>query len=71
MKYSQSSNGNLLPNEMNIQLNVFSTTILHWICRHVYGRDVVTVNDGGIESFSFFGSFKGLPRELLLFFFLI
>src|SRR4051812_10908006 len=47
MKNTNSSNGNLLPNKVNIKLDVLRPTMLNRIGREIYGADVVTVNNSG------------------------
>jgi hypothetical protein len=48
MKYSNVTEGDLLSNKMEIDLNMLRPLMLHWIAREIYGTDVVTIYQGGM-----------------------
>jgi hypothetical protein len=33
--------------KVKINLNVFGTLVLYWICREIHCTDIVTINDSG------------------------
>jgi hypothetical protein len=43
MKYSNMTEGDLLSNKMEIDLNMLRPPMLHWIAGEIYGTDVVTI----------------------------
>jgi hypothetical protein len=43
MKYSNMTEGDLLSNKMEIDLNVLRPLMLHWIAGEIYGINVVTI----------------------------
>jgi hypothetical protein len=47
MKYSNMTEGDLLSNKMEIDLNMLRPLMLHWIAGEIYGTDVVTIYQGG------------------------
>ncbi|GJW29380.1 hypothetical protein Tco_0046255 [Tanacetum coccineum] len=36
-------------NKMNVNFYIFGALMLHWICRHVYSADIITVDQGRCE----------------------
>jgi hypothetical protein len=49
MKNPNVTEGNLLSNKMEVNLNMLRPLMLHWIAGEVYSTDVVTVDQGGTE----------------------
>jgi hypothetical protein len=47
MKYSNMTEGDLLSNKMEIDLNMLRPLMLHWIAGEIYDTDVVTIYQGG------------------------
>jgi hypothetical protein len=47
MKNSNVTEGDLLSNKMEINLNMFRTLMLHWIAEEIYNIDIVIVYQGG------------------------
>ena len=48
MKNSKITNGNPLPDEVEINLNMFGALMLDWIGGHVDGTDVITIHQCGL-----------------------
>jgi hypothetical protein len=47
MKDSNMTEGNLLSNKVEIDLNMLRPLMLHWIAGEIYSTDVVTIDQGG------------------------
>lgn len=47
MKDTNLPKRNLLPNKVDVNLDVFGPFVLYWIGRHVDGADVVTIDNSG------------------------
>ena len=47
MKNSHGASGNLVPNEVKINLDMLSALMLHRICREILSTYVVTVDNSG------------------------
>lgn len=45
---SQFPKGNLLTDKMDVEFNVLSSPVMHWVLREIYSGDVVTVDNGGL-----------------------
>ena len=45
MRDTELTNGDLLPDEMNIKLYVLGSPVVHWIPGHIHGGDVVAEGD--------------------------
>jgi len=41
MRDTKLSNGDLLPDEMDVKLNVLGSPVMHWVLGHIDRRDVV------------------------------
>ena len=48
MKNTYGPGSNLIANEVDVDLNVFGALVLHRVGGHVYGADVVTIDNGGL-----------------------
>jgi hypothetical protein len=47
MKDSNVTEGDLLSNKVEIDLNMLRPLMLHWIAGEIYSTDVVTIDQGG------------------------
>lgn len=47
MKNTNSSNGHLFANKVNVKLNVLCPPVLNRVGREIYSADVVTIDDSG------------------------
>jgi hypothetical protein len=47
VKHTYLAKGDLLSDEVNIQLNMLRATMMNWIGRHVNRTDVVAIDDSG------------------------
>ena len=45
MQHTDLTHGNTIANEVEIDLDVFGTPMLYWVCGHVDGADVVAEDD--------------------------
>jgi len=47
MEHPNLSQSNLLPDEVNIYLNMLHATMMNWILGHVGSADIITVDEVG------------------------
>ena len=48
VKYMNFPERNLAPHKMNVNLNVFRASMLHWISGQVHSRDIITIHHHGL-----------------------